>query len=319
MDVESIFTDTKKRKKTIGNEFLYKLQKEHFVRFQIMPPVVALLSLPLLPYLPFGPFEIFLFIFFWMVTGFGITSGYHRLFTHRSYKARPWVQAVLAVMGAMAGQGGVISWSALHRRHHECSDKPGDPHSPNLNGESVGQRLRGLVHSHLTWMYKHEYPSVVHYTPDLIKNKLLLRVDQYYYWWAWLGLGLPAVMAGIYHGSWTGAIAGFLWGGIFRMIWGGHTIWSINSLLHCFGISRFNTEEFSHNFGPAALLTFGESWHNNHHAFPASASFGLEWYRLDPGYWFIQALAAFGLAWDVQVPNTERIQARLSKARAAAS
>lgn len=317
-DVESIFTDMSKRKKTISNDFLHRLQRKHFIRFQILPPAIALLSLPLLPYLPFGPFEIFLFLLFWLITGFGITSGYHRLFTHRAYKTSAPVQAMLTIMGSMAGQGGVISWSALHRRHHEFSDKPGDPHSPNLNGSSVRQRLRGLAHSHITWMYKHEYPSVVHYAPDLIKNKLLLKVDQHYYWWAALGLMLPAVMGGLYHWSFAGAIAGFLWGGIFRMVWGGHTIWFINSFLHCFGVSRFDTEEHSHNLGPIALLTFGESWHNNHHAFPASASFGLEWYRLDPGYWFIWALEALGLAWDVKVPTSEKIQARLAKSEASA-
>ncbi|MBO1054284.1 MAG: hypothetical protein HEQ25_20490, partial [Dolichospermum sp. DET73] len=174
----------------------------------------------------------------------------------------------------------IISWSALHRRHHELSDKHGDPHSPNLHGGNWRDRIRGLIHSHLTWMYKHEYPSVVHYVPDLIKNKNIVRVDRYYYLWASLGFVLPTLLGGLYHWSLAGALAGFIWGGVFRIIWGGHTIWSINSFLHCFGMSRFETEEHSHNFGPIALLTFGESWHNNHHAFPGSASFGLEWYRL---------------------------------------
>lgn len=317
-DVESILTDDRKRKKTISNEFLHRLQKKHFIRFQLLPPAIALLSLPALPYLPFGPLEISLFLLFWIMTGFGITSGYHRLFTHRAYRASAPVQVILTIWGAMAGQGGVISWSALHRRHHEFSDKPGDPHSPNLHGESWQQRLQGLSHSHVTWMYKHDYPSVVHYAPDLIKNKLLVKVDQYYQWFAAMGLILPAMIGGLYHWSLTGAMAGFLWGGIFRMVWGGHTIWTINSFLHCFGHTRFETEEYSHNFGPIALISFGESWHNNHHAFPGSASFGLEWYRLDPGYWFIQMLALFGWAWDVKVPKVENIQSRLVKARASA-
>ena len=269
------------------------------------------MALPLMPYLPFGQFELFLFVLFWLITGFGVSSGYHRLFTHRSYQSHDAVQIILAICGAMAGQGGVISWSALHRRHHELSDKPGDPHSPNLHGTNWRDRLRGLAHSHVTWMYKHEYPSVVHYVPDLIKNKNIVRVDRYYYLWASLGLVLPTLLGGLYHWSLAGALAGFIWGGVFRILWGGHTIWSINSFLHCFGMSRFETEEHSHNFGPIALLTFGESWHNNHHAFPGSASFGLEWYRLDPGYWFIKLLKVLHLAWDVKVPTTEKIQLRL--------
>jgi stearoyl-CoA desaturase (delta-9 desaturase) len=309
-DVQSILTDKSKRKKTVDNPFLHKLQRRHFILFQILPLLGTITALLLIPYLPPGKFELFLFVLLWLVTGFGVSSGYHRLFTHRSYKAHPAVQVMLAIWGAMAGQGGVISWSALHRRHHELSDKPGDPHSPNLHGESWGDRLRGLMHSHVLWMYKHEYPSVVHYVPDLIKNKALVKVDRYYYLWAVLGVVLPTVLGGLYHHSLEGALLGFLWGGAVRIFWGGHTIWSINSFLHCFGVSRFETEEHSHNFGPGALLTFGESWHNNHHAFPGSASFGLEWYRLDPGYWLIQVLEALHLAWDVKVPTPEKIQAQ---------
>ncbi|NJR64605.1 MAG: acyl-CoA desaturase, partial [Leptolyngbyaceae cyanobacterium CRU_2_3] len=212
VDVESIFTDETKRKKVVNSSFLHNLQKRHFIRFQILPIVLALMALPIIHYLPFGQFEIFLFVLFWLITGFGVSSGYHRLFTHRSYKAHDAVQVILAICGAMAGQGGVISWSALHRRHHELSDKPGDPHSPNLHGSSWRDRIQGLVHSHFTWMYKHEYPSVVHYVPDLIKNKSLVRVDRYYYLWVSLGFVLPTLLGGLYHWSLAGALAGFLWG-----------------------------------------------------------------------------------------------------------
>ena len=119
VDVESIFMDTTKRKKTIDNPFLHQLQRRHFVLFQILPLVGTIVALLLIPYLPFGKFELFLFLLFWLITGFGVSSGYHRLFTHRSYKAHNAVQILLAIWGAMAGQGGVISWAALHRRHHE--------------------------------------------------------------------------------------------------------------------------------------------------------------------------------------------------------
>jgi stearoyl-CoA desaturase (Delta-9 desaturase) len=310
IDVESIFVDDTRRKKVINSPFLHRLQKRHFLLFQILPTVGTLLFLPLMSYLPTGRFEIFLFVLFWIITGLGISSGYHRLFTHRSFKAHGAVQVLLAICGAMAGQGGVISWSALHRRHHELSDKSGDPHSPNLHGNNFISRLRGFFHSHVTWMYKHEYPSVVHYVPDLIKNQVLVKIDRYYYYWVSLGFILPALMGGLYHWSITGALAGLFWGGMFRILWVGNTIWSINSFLHCFGTSRFDTEEHSHNSGLFALLTFGESWHNNHHAFPGSASFGLEWYRLDPGYWLIQCLEAVNLVSEVKVPTAEKIQLR---------
>ena len=313
VDVESIFTDASKQKKAISNPFLHQLQRKHFILFQVLPFVGTIAAFLLIPYLPVGKFEFFLFIAFWLMTGFGVSSGYHRLFTHRSYKAHNALQILLAIWGAMAGQGGIISWAALHRRHHELSDKPGDPHSPNLFGSSWKDRLKGLVHSHLTWMYKHEYPSVVHYVPDLIKNKSLVQIDRHYYTWAISGLVLPALFGGLYHKSLEGALAGFLWGGMVRLFWGGHTIWSINSFLHCFGNRRFETEEKSHNYGTLGLITFGESWHNNHHAFPGSASFGLEWYRLDPGYWFIRLMEALHLASNLKMPSPERIEIRQIK------
>ena len=309
-DFQSILTDSTKRKKSVDSPYLHRLQRRHFILFQVLPFVGTVAAILSIPYLPFGKFEIFLFLFFWLITGFGVSSGYHRLFTHRSYKAHPFLQGMLAIWGAMAGQGGVISWAALHRRHHELSDKPGDPHSPNLHGDHWRDRLIGLIHSHFSWMYQHPYPSVVHYVPDLIKNKTVVRIDRYYYYFASLGFILPAILGGLYHGSWAGALSGFLWGGAVRIFWGGHTIWSINSFLHRFGVRRFETQEYSHNFGPAALLTFGESWHNNHHGFPGSASFGLEWYRLDPGYWFIQTMEVLHLATNVKVPTAEKIAVR---------
>ena len=309
VDFESIPTDDTKRKKVIDSPFIHRLQKRHFILFDALPFFGTLVALVLIPYIPVGPFELFLFVLFWLITGFGISSGYHRFFTHRSFKAKKVVEVALAISGAMAGQGGVISWAALHRRHHELSDKPGDPHSPNLHGSGWRNGIRGLVHSHLSWMYKHEYPSVVHYVPDLIKDKTLVKIDRYYYLWAVAGLLIPAILGGFYHRSFEGALSGFLWGGVVRMFWLEHTIWSINSFLHCFGTRRFQTQEQSHNFGLVALLTFGESWHNNHHAFPGSASFGLEWYRLDPASWLIQLLAALDLASDIKVPSKDKIAA----------
>ncbi len=222
--------------------------------------------------------------------------------------------AVLAVLGSMAGQGGVVSWVALHRRHHECSDREGDPHSPNLAGGGLKGRLRGLAHSHFLWMRRHEYPNVVHYAPDLIRNRALVRVARLYYYWVALGLALPALVGGLVYQSWAGAVSGLFWGGLVRMFVLEHIIWAINSFLHMFGTHPYESRENSRNGGIFALLTFGESWHNNHHAFPDSSSFGLSWYRLDPGYWLIKILALGGLAWDVKRPSEERMKAsRISR------
>lgn len=216
---------------------------------------------------------------------------------------------VLAVLGSMAGQGAVISWVALHRRHHEYSDREGDPHSPNLSSS----RLKGLAHSHFLWMRYHEYPNVVHYTPDLIKNRPLVRVARLYHTWVVLGLVIPAVVGAIVYRDWQGVLSCLFWGGLVRIFVLEHIVWAINSFLHMFGTRPYDSRENSRNGGIFALLTLGESWHNNHHAFPESPSFGLEWYRLDPGFWVIQVLHVIGLAWDLKVPTPSRRDARRIK------
>jgi stearoyl-CoA desaturase (delta-9 desaturase) len=204
----------------------------------------------------------------------------------------------------------MVSWVALHRRHHECSDREGDPHSPNLAGRGVAGRLRGLAHSHFLWMHRHEYPNIIHYAPDLIKDRGLIRVARLYYHWVVLGLLLPTLVGGLVYQSWTGAVSGLLWGGLVRIFVLEHVIWAINSFLHTFGTHPYASRENSRNGGIFALVTLGESWHNNHHAFPESSSFGLTWYRLDPGYWLIRMLAFGGLAWDLGLPSADRRAAK---------
>jgi stearoyl-CoA desaturase (delta-9 desaturase) len=223
----------------------------------------------------------------------------------------------LAVLGSMAGQGGVISWVALHRRHHECSDQEGDPHSPNLYGRDLKGRLRGLAHSHFLWMRRHEYPNVVHYAPDLLKDRALVRISRAYYWIVTAGLLVPALIGGLVTMSWPGALGGLLWGGFVRIFLLEHIVWAINSFLHMYGTRPYDSREESRNGPIFALITLGEAWHNNHHAFPESASFGLDWYRADPGYWLIKALGACGLVWDIGRPSDERRAAKRITAEAA--
>jgi stearoyl-CoA desaturase (delta-9 desaturase) len=302
------------RTKTVSNPFIHRLQRRHFLLFDILPIVGTVAALAFLFVHPVGITELALFFSLWLLTGLGITVGYHRLFTHRAFKAKQSVITVLVILGSMAGQGGVVSWVALHRRHHECSDREGDPHSPNLSGSGLKGRVQGLMHSHFLWMRRHEYPNVVHYAPDLIKNRALVRVARQYYYWVALGLLVPAAIGGFVYQSWTGVVSGLLWGGLVRMFVLEHIVWAINSFLHMFGTRPYASRENSRNGGVFALVTLGESWHNNHHAFPDSASFGLDWYRLDPGYWLIRTLAAGGLVWDVGVPSGDRMAAkRISK------
>lgn len=303
------------RRKVLASPYLHKLQRRHFLLFDVLPIIGTAGALAFLLVRPISSTDVSLLLSMWLLTGLGVTVGYHRLFTHRTFKAGVPVTVVLAVLGSMAGQGAVISWVALHRRHHECSDQEGDPHSPNLHGTGLKGRLSGLAHSHFLWMRRHEYPNIVHYAPDLLRNRPLVRVARLYYYWVVLGLLIPALIGGCVSMSWLGAVSGLFWGGFVRIFVLEHIVWAINSFLHMFGTRPYESRENSRNGAIFSLVTLGEAWHNNHHAFPESPSFGLDWYRPDPGYWLIRLLAATGLAWDLKLPARERRAAkRINKA-----
>ena len=302
---------SKRDHRIIRSRHFHKLQRRHFILFDVLPLVGTVIAVGLLFYRPIGPLELGLFFGLWLITGLGLTVGYHRLFTHQAFTTSTAVSSLLTIMGSMAGRGPMISWAAMHRRHHELSDHEGDLHSPNLHGSGFAARLRGFLHAHLTWMMEHDYPNVAHYVPDLMAQRTLVRVNSYYYTWVALGLALPAVIGGLVSGSVWGVLTGFLWGGAVRMFVVEQTMSALNSVLHMFGKRPFATrDDNSRNFAAMGLLGWGEGWHNNHHAFPYSAAFGLTWYELDPGFLFIRLLEALGLAWDVKVPSPEKIARR---------
>jgi stearoyl-CoA desaturase (Delta-9 desaturase) len=309
--------DTTRRQKLVTkSSYLTALQHRHFIIFDVVPNVVALAAIPYHLFVaPIRTSDIVAFLLLWAATGLGVTVGYHRLFTHRAFAAPPSVRMTLAFCGALAGQGPAISWAAIHRRHHEMSDKPGDPHSPNLHGDTFVGAFRGLLHSHYTWMIEHEYPNVAHYAPDLLKDRAIAVINRNYYAIALSGLILPGVVAGLLTWQWQAAVSGALWGGFIRMAVLGHTIWAINSILHRFGWQPFATGDHSHNAGIVSLLTFGESWHNNHHAFQTSAKFGLRYGWSDPGWWLVCLLVRIGLAHDVRQPAEDLINQRLQEGR----
>jgi len=305
--------DIPRRKKLVSkSHYLAALQRRHFFIFDIVPNVLALSSIPYHMFVATVRMsDIAVFLLLWAVTGLGVTVGYHRLFTHRAFVAHDRVRTGLAFCGSLAGQGPVISWAAIHRRHHELSDEPGDPHSPNLHGQSVMGALRGLLHAHYTWMMEHDYPNVAHYTADLLKDRAIAGINRHYYAIALGGLVVPGLFCGLVAWDWQAAVSGILWGGFIRMAVLGHTIWAINSVLHRFGTRAFATPDHSHNAGFASLLTFGESWHNNHHAFPTSAKFGLQRGWSDPGWWTVCLLARLGLASHVRKPADSLIDRSL--------
>src|SRR5688500_1109389 len=247
------------------------------------------------------PLDIALFLIMYVGTGLGVTVGFHRLLTHRSFKTTPAVRGTLAALGSAAIEGPVISWVADHRKHHAFADKPGDPHSPHVDhGHGWGGALRGLVHAHFGWLFIHtQRGAKVRYAPDLIEDPVIKFVDRTFLLWAAAGLLLPFILGGLVTWSIEGALTGLLWGGAVRMFVLHHVTYSINSLCHFFGRRDFDTPDESRNLLWLTLLTFGESWHNNHHAFPTSAAHGLRRWQIDVSAGAIWLLEKAGLAWDV--------------------
>ena len=257
-----------------------------------------------------GYLEIELFLFMFVITEIGKTVGYHRYFAHKAFKAKQAVRVILAILGSMAGQGPIIASVSVHRCHHQYTDLPGDPHSPHLHGESILGRLKGLWHSHIGWLLNSELPNSLIYAKDLLSDSLLRQVNRLYVMWIFVGLIIPAILGGVFTWTWEGAFQGFIWGGLARLFINVNSGYAINSIGHVYGRHLLNTNDQSKNNIWLAIPTLGEAWHNNHHAFPNSAKFGLKWWQVDLGYWVIRALEIVGLAWDVKAPTVEMIEAK---------
>ena len=249
----------------------------------------------------------------YLITGLGVTVGFHRLLTHRSFKTGPAVRGIFAALGSAAIEGPVISWVADHRKHHAFSDEHGDPHSPHV-GHGGGWRgtLRGLFHAHLGWLFIHtERGSKQRFAPDLIKDPVIGFIDRTFLVWAVVGLAIPFAAGYAIGGTLVAGLTALLWGGAVRVFLVHHVTYSINSVCHVFGRRRFATSDESRNVFWLALPTMGESWHNNHHAFPTSAFHGLRRWELDPSAVVIWALEKAGLAWDVVRVSPERQAAKV--------
>lgn len=250
------------------------------------------------------------------LTGLGITVGYHRLFTHRSFQTTRLVRALLAVLGSMAVEGPVLEWVATHRKHHRFSDRAGDPHSPHIDS-APGLRgaLGGLWHAHVGWMLcGKEMANPARYAKDLLSDRDLRVISRTFPLWVLAGLAVPFGLGVALTGSVVGGLTGLLWGGAVRIFLLHHATFSINSLCHSFGRRPFATRDQSRNLAWLAPLAFGEAWHNNHHAFPTSARHGLGRWELDPGGWLIAALERSRLAWDVIRISPVRQQAKRESA-----
>jgi stearoyl-CoA desaturase (Delta-9 desaturase) len=250
----------------------------------------------------------------YVVTAMGVTVGFHRLLTHRSFKTSPALRAVFAVLGSAAIEGPVISWVADHRKHHAFADEQGDPHSPHVgHGGGWGGTLRGLFHAHLGWLFIHtERGSKERFAPDLVKDPVVSLVDRTFVIWAVAGLAVPFAVGYVIGGTLVAGLTALLWGGAVRVFLVHHVTYSINSVCHVFGRRRFATTDESRNVFWLALPTMGEAWHNNHHAFPTSAVHGLRRWELDPSAAVIWSLERLGLIWDVVRISPERQAAKVA-------
>jgi stearoyl-CoA desaturase (Delta-9 desaturase) len=245
--------------------------------------------------------DILILVVCYVGIGAGVTVGFHRLLTHRSFKTHGLVRAAFAALGSAAAEGPVIDWVATHRKHHQFSDVDGDPHSPHVgHGSGWSGAFRGLVHAHIGWVFSDmEVADERRYAKDLLADPLIRFVDRTFIVWVIAGLAVAFGLGVALTGSVLGGLTALLWGGAARIFFLHHATFSINSVCHFFGRRDYDTPDESRNVAWLAIPTWGEAWHNNHHAFPTSYRHGLRRWQIDPSAAMIRVMEMTGLAWDV--------------------
>ena len=269
------------------------------------PPLVLLAAMAQLWGIALGLLDVAVLVILYVLTGLGVSVGFHRLFTHRSFETTRPLRIMWAVLGSLALQGSVISWVAEHRQHHAHSDKSGDPHSPHAGrGTGLRARLGGLWHAHIGWFFTTKgRAQAERLAPDLLAEGPIRLVDRLFPLWAVATFGLPFLVGLAATQTLPGAVQALVWGGFVRVLLYHHATWSVNSICHTFGERPYAARDESRNNWVVAVLTFGEGWHNNHHAFPSSAILGFDRRQLDVGAWVIRGLEQLGLVWDVRCPD----------------
>jgi len=274
----------------------------------VVPFLAVLAAIALLWNDVVGTVDLVIAAVMYMLTAVGITVGFHRLLTHRSFQTSKRLEYAFAVLGSMAVQGPVISWVADHRKHHAHTDEEGDPHSPHVgHGGGVRGVLAGLWHAHSGWLMSTQgRADWKRYAPDLYEDPGMRTIGRRFVPLVIASLAIPALAGYAVSGTLAGAATGLLWGGLVRIFFVHHITWSVNSVCHYFGTRRFNTDDRSTNVFWLALPSLGESWHHNHHAFPRSAVHGLRKREVDPSALIIGTLERLGLAWNVVRISPER-------------
>ena len=247
----------------------------------------------------------------WALTSLGITVGFHRLMSHKSFETYRWVRAMWMCMGAMSVEGAPLVWCAVHRRHHSCSDQEGDPHSPHLHEGGYWNMIKGLFYAQIGWLFAGYWsePNMEKYIPDLLKDKMLVRLSEAYGWFVILSFAIPMGIGYLLDG-WYGVGMGMLWGGFVRVFLTHHNTWSINSICHVFGSRDYKSNDHSTNNPICGVLAMGEGWHNNHHAFPSSARHGLKWWQFDMSWIIISTMKMCGLAWNIKLPSKRAMEVK---------
>ena len=245
----------------------------------------------------------------WVLTSLGITVGFHRLMSHKSFETYRWVRATWMCLGSMSVEGAPLIWCAVHRRHHSCSDHDGDPHSPHLHEGGFVNAWKGFWYAQVGWLFAGYWskPDLKKYVPDLLKDKMLVWLSDKYYVFVVISFLIPMGI-GFAIDGWLGLGLGFLWGGLVRMFITHHITWSINSICHIFGKREYKSNDHSTNNAICGVLAMGEGWHNNHHAFPSSARHGLKWWQFDMSWIIIKSMQLVGLAWNIKLPTRRQLE-----------
>jgi stearoyl-CoA desaturase (Delta-9 desaturase) len=296
---------------TLGGDTQSRKEQVILALFIAVPFLALVAAVPLAWGGFLGWTDVAITVVMYWVSGHGVTVGFHRLFTHKSFKPNRGVKIALAIAGSLAVQGPVVRWVADHRKHHKFSDRDGDPHSPWRYGTSVGALTKGLLYAHLMWLFNPEQTPQRKYAPDLMKDKDIVRISRQFPLWVVVSLAIPPVVGGLVTMSWMGAATAFFWGSLVRVSLLHHVTWSINSICHAIGDRPFVSRDKSANVWWLAIPSMGESWHNLHHADPTCARHGVMKGQLDTSARIIWALEKLGWVKDVRWPVRERVNSKL--------
>ena len=275
--------------------------------FVLAPMLALMISVPVAWGWGLGWVDVGLFVVSYLISLLGVTVGYHRYFTHGSFKAKRWLRVGLAVMGSTAMQGPLLHWVADHRRHHAYSDKEGDPHSPWLFGTSPLGVAKGFWHAHMGWLFNRDLSNPRRFVPDLLADPTMVRVSKLFWLWTGIWLVLPGIVGGLVTWSWWAVLTGMFWAGLVRVSFLHHVTWAVNSVCHMIGERPFDSRDKAANFWPMAILSGGESWHNLHHADPTSARHGVLRGQIDISARVIWLFEKLGWAWNVRWPTPQRL------------